>query len=37
MTPSSCSATGKKKQVDIKRENKDESKMFKENIIKEMF
>ena len=27
----------KKKQVDSKRENMDESNMFKENIIKEMF
>ena len=27
----------KKKQVDSKRENTDESNMFKENIIKEMF
>ena len=26
-----------KKQVDSKRENMDESNMFKENIIKEMF
>ena len=32
MTPSTCSA-----QVDSKKENMDESIMFKENIIKEMF
>ena len=35
MTPSTSSA--QKKQVDSKRENTDESNMFKENIIKEMF
>ena len=32
MTPSTCS-----EQVYSKRENMDESNMFKENIIKEMF
>ena len=32
---STCSA--QKKQVESKRENMDESNMFKENIIKEMF
>ena len=35
VTPSTCSA--QKKQVDSKRENMDESNMFKENITKEMF
>ena len=35
MAPSTCSA--QKKQVDNKRENTDESNMFKENITKEMF
>ena len=35
MTPSTCSV--QKYQVDSKRENMDESNMFMENIIKEMF
>ena len=35
MTPSTWSA--QKKQVDSKREDMDESNMFKENIIKKMF